>query len=307
VPPVRKKVAPPRRKKGKIPLLGAHVSVAGGLVTAPGRGVRIGADVIQIFSKQNTRWAGRALEEEEVRAFREESVRTRVETVAIHCAYLINLASGREAVRTRSLYALEDEAQRAAMLGVPYLVMHPGSSGEDPPETGEGRICAALRTFGRFPRGVTLLLENTAGQGNSIGWRMEQLRRVIDASGAPGDVGVCLDTAHLFEAGYDISGDDGWEELLDDLARCALLPLVRVWHLNDSKTVLGSRVDRHAHIGQGNIGLSGFRRIVNHPGFRKLPMLLETPKDGKDEFEQDIRNLATIRNLCAARRGGRRG
>lgn len=281
--------------------------MAGGLVTAPARGVRIGADVIQIFSKQNTRWTGRALNEEEARAFREESIRTGVKTIAIHCAYLINLASGKEAVRRRSLYALEDEAQRAAMLGVPYLVMHPGSSGEDPPETGERRISAALRAFGRFPRGVTLLLENTAGQGNSIGRRMEQLRRLIDASGAPRDVEVCLDSAHLFEAGYDISGDEGWEELIGELARCALLPLVRVWHLNDSKTVLGSRVDRHAHIGQGTIGLPGFRRIVNHPGFRKLPMLLETPKDGRDEFEQDIRNLATVRNLCTAGRGSSRG
>jgi deoxyribonuclease-4 len=290
-----------------IPPLGAHVSVAGGLVTAPGRGVRIGADVIQIFSKQNTRWMGRALEEEEAREFREESARTGVETVAIHCAYLINLASAREAVRTRSLYALEDEASRAAMLGVPYLVMHPGSSGEDPEDTGEGRISKALRAFGRFPRGVTLLLENTAGQGNSIGRTMEQFRRLIDASGSPPDVAVCLDSAHLFEAGYDISGDEGWEGLLGELARHALLPLVRIWHLNDSKTTLGSRVDRHSHIGEGKIGLSGFRRIVTHPGFRKLPMLLETPKDGQDEYEKDIRNLTTLRNLCAAKRGSGRG
>ncbi len=305
MPPVRKKVKP-IPGTGRTPRLGAHVSVAGGLVTAPGRGLRIGADVIQIFSKSNTRWTGRPLEEEEARAFREESVRTGVETVAIHCAYLINLASAKKSVRTRSHYALEDEARRAAMLGVPYLIMHPGSSGEDPEETGEARLSAALRAFGRFPRGVTLLLENTAGQGNSIGRSMEQLRRLIDASGAPPDVAVCLDSAHLFEAGYDISVDEGWEELLGELARLALLPLVRLWHLNDSKTVLGSRVDRHAHIGDGNIGLSGFRRIVNHPGFRKLPMLLETPKDGQDEYEKDIRNLATLRSLCAGR-GSRRG
>jgi deoxyribonuclease-4 len=287
------------------PPLGAHVSVAGGLVTAPGRGVRIGADVLQIFSKQNTRWMGKALEEDEAGAFREESARTGIRTVAIHCAYLINLASAKEAVRTRSLYALEDEASRAAMLGVPYLVMHPGSSGEDPEETGEERIANALRTFGRFPRGVTLLLENTAGQGNSIGRTMEQLRRVIDASGAPSDVAVCLDSAHLFEAGYDISGAKGWKGLLNDLARHGILPLVRMWHLNDSKTALGSRVDRHFHIGDGQIGLPGFRRILTHPEFRKLPMVLETPKDGDDEFERDIQNLAVLRNLCTAGRRGR--
>ncbi len=259
--------------------------------------------MIQIFSKQNTRWMGKALEEEEAITFREESARVGVPTVAIHCAYLINLASAREAVRTRSLYALEDEAQRAAMLGVPYLVMHPGSSGEDPEETGEKRLTSALRTFGRFPRGVTLLLENTAGQGNSIGSTIPQLRRLIDASGAPPDVAVCLDSAHLFEAGYDISGDEGWKSLLEELSRHGIFPLVRMWHLNDSKTVLGSRVDRHFHIGEGRIGLPGFRRIVTHPVFRKLPMLLETPKDGEDEFEKDIRNLAVLRNLCKSADG----
>ena len=245
---------------------------------------------------------GKALEEEEAGAFREESARTGIPTVAIHCAYLINLASAKETVRTRSLYALEDEASRAAMLGVPYLVMHPGSSGEDPEETGEERIASALRTFGRFPGGVTLLLENTAGQGNSIGRTMEQLRRVIDASGAPSDVAVCLDSAHLFEAGYDISGEKGWAWLLKELARHGILPLVRMWHLNDSKTALDSRVDRHFHIGEGQIGLPGFRRILTHPVFRRLPMLLETPKDGNDEFERDIQNLAVLRTLCAAGR-----
>ncbi|MGZ8473881.1 MAG: deoxyribonuclease IV [Candidatus Deferrimicrobiaceae bacterium] len=302
MPPVRKKLAASPRTT-EIPRFGAHVSVAGGLVTAPGRGVAIGAEVIQIFSKQNTRWMGKALAEEEAGAFREESARAGISAIAIHCAYLINLASARESVRTRSLYALEDEAARAAMLGVPYLVLHPGSSGEDPEETGERRISSALRTFGRFPRGVTLLLENTAGQGNSIGRTIGQLRRLIDASGAPPDVAVCLDSAHLFEAGYDISGEEGWRGLLEELARHGILPLVRLWHLNDSKTALGSRVDRHFHIGEGGIGLPGFRRIVTHPAFRTLPMLLETPKDGKDEFERDIRNLAVLRSLCAAANG----
>src|SRR4030065_493450 len=140
--------------------------------------------------------------------------------------------------------------------------MHPGASGEDPEETGEGRITSALRAVGRCPRGVTLLLENTAGQGTSIGRTMEQLRRLIDASGAPPDIAVCLDSAHLFEAGYDIAGEEGWERLLEEIARHGILPLVRMWHLNDSKTDLGSRVDRHFHIGEGKIGLPGFRRIV---------------------------------------------
>jgi deoxyribonuclease-4 len=242
---------------------------------------------------------GKALEPDDVHAFRKEADRTGVRTVAIHCAYLINLGSSKESVRTRSLYALEDEASRAAMLGVPYLVMHPGSCGDDPVDEGIRRIAAGLSTFGRFPQGVTLLLENTAGQGNSIGRSMEQLRRLLDACGNPPDVAVCLDSAHLFESGYDISEDEAWQALISEMKRFDIVPLVRMWHLNDSKTPLGSRVDRHFHIGEGKLGLSAFRRIMTDPSFRRLPMVLETPKDGEDDFEMDIKNLATLRGLLS--------
>jgi deoxyribonuclease-4 len=283
----------------KGPPLGAHVSVAGGVHTAPERGKKIGADIVQIFSKQNTRWEGKALEEGDARALREEIERTGVRVGAIHCAYLINLGSANETVRTRSLYALEDEASRAAMLGVPYLVMHPGSSGEDPAEEGIARIASAIRSFGKFPKGVTLLLENTAGQGNSIGRTMGQLRELLDAAGNPADVAVCLDSAHLFESGYDIGTAEGWDALLAEMKKAGILPLVRMWHLNDSKTAMGSRVDRHEHIGEGRMDLSAFRRILNHKGFSTLPMVLETPKGEEDEFTMDLRNLATLRNLIA--------
>ena len=281
------------------PPLGAHVSVAGGVHTAPERGKKIGADVVQIFSKQNTRWEGKALEEGDARALREESERTGVRVSAIHCAYLINLGSANETVRTRSLYALEDEASRAAMLGVPYLVMHPGSSGDDPAVEGIARIASAIRSFGKFPKGVTLLLENTAGQGNSIGRTMGQIRELLDAAGNPPDVAVCLDSAHLFESGYDVGTAAGWDALLAEMKEKKILPLVRMWHLNDSKTAMGSRVDRHEHIGEGRMDLSAFRRILNHGGFSTLPMVLETPKGEDDEFTMDLRNLATLRKLIA--------
>jgi deoxyribonuclease-4 len=281
----------------KGPPLGAHVSVAGGVHTAPERGKRIGADVVQIFSKQNTRWEGKPLEEGDARALREESERTGVRVGAIHCAYLINLGSANETVRTRSLYALEDEASRAAMLGVPYLVMHPGSSGDDPAEEGIARIASAIRSFGKFPKGVTLLLENTAGQGNSIGRTMGQLRELLDAAGNPADVAVCLDSAHLFESGYDIGTASGWDAFLAEMKEKEIHLLVRMWHLNDSKTATGSRVDRHEHIGEGRMDLSAFRRILNHKGFSTLPMVLETPKGEDDEFTMDLRNLATLRKL----------
>lgn len=281
----------------KGPPLGAHVSVAGGVHTAPERGRKIGADVVQIFSKQNTRWEGKALEEGDARALREESERTGVRVGAIHCAYLINLGSANETVRTRSLYALEDEASRAAMLGVPYLVMHPGSSGDDPAEEGIARIASAIRSFGKFPKGVTLLLENTAGQGNSIGRTMGQLRELLDAAGNPPDVAVCLDSAHLFASGYDVGTAEGWDALLAEMKEKKILPLVRMWHLNDSKTAMGSRVDRHEHIGEGKMDLSVFRRILNHKGFSTLPMVLETPKGEDDEFTMDLRNLATLHKL----------
>ena len=281
----------------KGPPLGAHVSVAGGVHTAPERGRKIGADVVQIFSKQNTRWMGKPLEEGDARALREESARTGVRVAAIHCAYLINLGSAKETVRTRSLYALEDEASRAAMLGVPYLVMHPGSCGDDPVEEGISRIATAIRAFGKFPKGVTLLLENTAGQGNSIGRTMGQIRGLLDAAGNPADVAVCLDSAHLFESGYDIGTAPGWDALLEEMSEVAILPLVRMWHLNDSKTPAGSRVDRHEHVGEGRIDVSAFRRILNHKGFSTLPMVLETPKGEDDEFTMDLRNLAALRKL----------
>jgi len=283
----------------KGPPLGAHVSVAGGVHTAPERGKKIGADVVQIFSKQNTRWEGKALEEGDALALREESERTGVRVAAIHCAYLINLGSANETVRTRSLYALEDEASRAAMLDVPYLVMHPGSCGDDPADEGISRIASAIRSFGKFPKGVTLLLENTAGQGNSIGRTMGQLRELLDAAGGPADVAVCLDSAHLFESGYDIGTAAGWDALLAEMREKEILPLVRMWHLNDSKTATGSRVDRHEHIGEGQIDVSAFRRILNHKGFSTLPMVLETPKGEDDEFTMDLRNLATLRKLIA--------
>jgi len=273
--------------------------VAGGVHTAPERGRKIGADVVQIFSKQNTRWMGKALGEEDARALRDESDRTGVRVAAIHCAYLINLGSAKETVRTRSLYALEDEASRAAILGVPYLVMHPGSCGDDPVEEGISRIASAIRSFGKFPEGVTLLLENTAGQGNSIGRTMGQLRELLDAAGDPADVAVCLDSAHLFESGYDIGTAAGWDALLAEMKENTILPLVRMWHLNDSKTPTGSRVDRHEHVGEGQIDVSAFRRILNHKGFSTLPMVLETPKGEDDEFTMDLRNLATLRKLIA--------
>lgn len=273
--------------------------MAGGVHTAPERGKKIGADVVQIFSKHNTRWTGKALEPDDARALREESERTGVRVAAIHCAYLINLASAKETVRTRSLYALEDEASRAAMLGVPFLVMHPGSCGDDPAEEGIARIAAGIRAFGKFPEGVTLLLENTAGQGNSIGRTMGQLRDLLDAAGNPQDVAVCLDSAHLFESGYDIGAPQGWEALLAEMKERKILPLVRMWHLNDSKTAMGSRVDRHEHIGEGKMDESAFRRILNHKGFSTLPMVLETPKGEDDEFTMDLRNLAALRKLIA--------
>lgn len=285
------------------PRFGAHVSIAGGVATAPERGVRIGADVLQIFSKHGQRWEGKAIEADDAHAFRAETERTGVRTVAVHCAYLINLASSKEAVRTRSLYALEDEASRAAMLGIPYLVMHPGSGGDDPEEVAIGRIVSALRAFGRFPEGVSLLLENTAGQGASLGKTMEQLRGILDGAGNPPDVAVCLDSAHLFEAGHDLADPAGWAGLKDALARTGILPLVRMWHVNDSKTGLASRVDRHEHIGRGKLGLEAFRHLVNDPDFRGLPLVLETPKDGEDEYEMDLVNLAALRALVEPAKG----
>ena len=266
-------------------LLGAHEGIAGGVSKAFARAEADGADCLQIFTRNARGWAAKPLEDGEVDAFRTEARRTG-KPVAAHSSYLINVASTDRAIRTKSWEALADELGRCERLGIPALIFHPGSH-EDEPEgirlVGE----AMTRALEEVPGKARLLLETTAGQGACLGWRFEQLAAMRDAvpPKVRRRVGVCVDTCHVFSAGYDIATDAGYEKTMDALDDVVGLSNVRAFHLNDSKRPLGCRVDRHEHIGEGTLGLRPFRLLVNDPRFAEIPGFVETESRFKENIE----------------------
>jgi deoxyribonuclease-4 len=269
--------------------LGAHMSIAGGVDRALERGASIGCDAIQIFLKNNMQWRGRKLTPGEIERFRQRTM-----PVFAHSCYLINLAAPNAGVRQRSIAALVDEIERATALDVPFIVMHPGAhlgSGETAGlKTVARSLDEAFRATRKSP--VKIALETTAGQGSNLGYRVEHLDAILQISRHPSRLAVCVDTCHLFAAGYDIRTRQGYESVMKSLSR---LPVV-AFHLNDSKKPLGARVDRHEHIGKGHIGLAGFRRVLRDPRWRHLPMVLETPKG--EDLREDVENLRALRSLC---------
>ncbi|OGB93162.1 MAG: deoxyribonuclease IV, partial [candidate division NC10 bacterium RBG_16_65_8] len=278
------------------PPLGAHMSIAGGVDTAPLRGREVGCDAIQVFTKSNRQWRSRPLGDEEVEAFRRNVKAAGIGSVVAHDCYLLNLAAPAAAVWKRSVAAFRDELERAERLGIPYLVTHPGSHLAAGETEGIARVAEALNVVhAALPRHrVRVLLETTAGQGSSLGYRFEQLAAILEQVEAPQRVGICLDTCHLFAGGYDIRSPQGYRETMRALAMCVGVARVKAIHLNDSRQGLGSRVDRHAHIGEGRLGLTAFGLLLNDPRFRRVPMILETPKD-EDFVAADRRNLARLR------------
>jgi deoxyribonuclease-4 len=289
------------------------MSIAGGLAQALVRGRAVGCSVVQLFLKNQLQWVGRPLAEDEVAEFRRQQAATGIRTVVAHAAYLINLASPDRAEWQRSVDALGDELERAERLGLPLVVVHPGSHKGAGREPGLARVAEAVDVLhGRSAGyGVRIVLENTAGSGNLLGARLEDLREVLDAVRDPDRLAFCLDTCHLFAAGYDIRGTRGMATILGRFGRAVGFNRIAAFHLNDARAPLGSGLDRHEHIGRGRIGLEAFRYLVSHPGLANCPMAIETPKDG----DRDARNLATLRRLrrcgapaptCAAREPGRR-
>ena len=276
-------------------LLGAHVSVAGGAEKAVARATDLGCDAFQIFVKSPNRWSNAPRPEAESAAFRDAREAAGLPAVA-HAGYLVNLASPKEEVRAKSRDALADELRRCAALGVPGLVLHPGAPQDDGREVGIERVAQGLDAVhaevGASP--VRVLLENTAGQGSTLGVSVGELRAILERIDAPGRVGVCLDTCHAFAAGYDLGGD-GYDRLLDELADGPGLDALACWHLNDSKFPRGKRRDRHANIGDGELGLAPFARLLRDDRFGETPMILETPL-GDDE-QGHARDLATLRSL----------
>jgi deoxyribonuclease-4 len=281
------------------------MSVAGGLPRAVERAVVHGCAALQIFAKNANQWRGRALPKDEIKAFRAQVSAAGIGPVVSHASYLINLASTRPGLRQQSLDAMGDELDRAEALGLLGVVLHPGCYTAGSEAAGLELIAQGLLTLLRARRrGKTMiLLEHTAGQGTSLGATFEQLASIIAKMDGHRRAGVCLDTCHLLASGYDICSPEGYASTFEQFGRLVGFERLRAFHLNDSKKPLGSRVDRHEHIGQGFLGLEPFRRIVNDRRFRDLPMLLETPKaEGKprgviEVDPLDERNLNTLRGL----------
>jgi deoxyribonuclease-4 len=275
------------------------MSIAGGVHNAFAHGERAGCRTLQIFLKNNTQWRGKLLDEEDRALYLEAQARSGIGPVIAHSSYLINLASPGAALRAQSLAALVEELGRARFLGVPWLVLHPGAHMGEGSSAGVARVAAGLDRALEAVPDAGILLENTAGQGSALGHRFEELAAIFERVRYPERLGVCFDTCHAFAAGYDISSPAGYRATLREFDRLVGTGRIRAFHVNDSKRELGCRVDRHAHIGQGRIGLEAFRCLVNDRRFAGVPKILETPK-GKD-LREDRMNLATLRRLV---RGG---
>jgi deoxyribonuclease-4 len=287
-------------------LFGAHCSTAGGPHKALQRGKQIGADIVQIFVKNNMQWFGKPYSAPELELFANELAADKFACVFGHAGYLINLGAAPSENRARSIQSLIQEIGLATDLGLPFLVLHPGAhlgageaAGLDQVVAGLDEALAATRKSA-----VRIAIENTAGQGTCLGNRFEHLAGIFERVKRPERLGLCLDTAHLFAAGHDIRTPKGWNAAMRQVESLLGLKQVLAFHLNDSKTDLGSRVDRHEHIGQGRLGKEAFRHIVNDPRFKKHPGCLETPKT--ESLKEDVMNLATLRSLvkpAGARRG----
>jgi deoxyribonuclease-4 len=278
--------------------LGIHTSTAASLENAALHAADLGANTFQIFSSSPRMWCARMPDPGQIKLLKAARRRFDLNPLVIHVSYLVNLASADPVIRAKSIAAFRGELERAAAIGAEYLVLHPGSHKGRSVEEGIADFVAALRdaAAGFHARGLTVLLENTAGAGSHLGSRFEELAAIRERAGKLTrlPIGYCLDTCHLLAAGFDISTPAGLRSTVRSAESLLGLENVRVFHVNDSKTPLGSRVDRHANIGEGHIPLAAFRRILQHPKLRAKPFILETPID---EPGDDRRNLDTLKRL----------
>ncbi|HEX8774767.1 MAG TPA: deoxyribonuclease IV [Pyrinomonadaceae bacterium] len=280
------------------PRIGIHAPIAGGLQNALLKSRELGCDAVQIFSRNPRGWLAKPLTDEEIERFRAVRAETGIAPVVIHCNYLVNLASANPDILGKSRASFREEVSRGIALGADYLVVHPGSA-KGSCASDAIRVCAEsikIACDGLDLGGFRILLENTAGQGECIGHRFEQLREIMD--GCPElNPGVCFDTAHAFTAGYDFRDEDGLTATIESLERNVGAGNVRAVHFNDSKADYNSRVDRHWHIGEGHIGAEALARVARHPGLAQAAFLLETPQD---EPGDDARNLNMLRSFVRA-------
>lgn len=284
-----------------MPLFGAHLSIAGGCHKAVELAETFGCQTLQLFTKNASQWQGKPLGDDDVSLFKKAVRRLGLKYVTAHDSYLINLASPDPALYRKSLDAFVDEMQRAERLGLAYLVMHPGAHTTDTPEAGLARVAAALdAAHDRCPGyRLQVLLETTAGQGTTLGHRFEHLAAILQAVKQPRRLGVCLDTCHVFAAGYGLATKADYDATFREFDHVVGLGRLKVFHVNDSVKDRGSRVDRHAGLGKGKIGLDAFRWLVTDERFADRPMILETPKEDGDVKDMDRVNLALLRGFLS--------
>lgn len=306
MPPVKGKKArrPNGARDGERRCFGSHLSIAGGMHHAIEEALRLGFSTVQVFVKNQRQWRATPLASDAVEQWHALLDTPGFGPPVAHATYLINLAADDPALFARSRDAFAEELVRCQQLSIPYLVVHPGAAGDASTSDALSRVSRGLNEiFEALPELKTMpLLETTAGQGSSLGRSFDELAAIIDGVREPRRVGVCIDTCHVFAAGYDIRTGDNYDLMMKFVERSIGLDKVRCLHLNDSKRELGSRVDRHEHIGEGCIGADGFRNVLNDPRLAKLPMILETPKGVDDQgVDLDTRNLRRLKRLIRPR------
>ena len=270
--------------------IGLHVSIAGKIWESLGRAKALGCNTMQVFSRNPRGWQASEFDPSDIENFKKLKIDYDIAPVVVHIPYIINLATPIDGLYKKSIVAYMEDIARADVLGVEYVVTHLGSHVGTGEEKGIGRFSEALNQIINQARPKTMiLLENTAGSGSCIGYRFEHIERMIENNDHPERVGVCLDTAHTFESGYDIKTKSGIEKTLKKFDKLIGLDKIKVVHFNDSLSELGSRVDRHQHIGKGNIGLAAMKRIINHPGLKDAAFIMETPKKSDKDDKMNLK------------------
>lgn len=282
-----------------MPLLGSHLSIAGGYYKAVDKAALLRMQTVQIFTKNNNQWAAKPLVDADIKLFRDAVERTKLQKMCAHNSYLINLASPDDVLWDKSLQAMVVEVERAEALGLDGVVMHPGSFVTSTEAEGLKRIAKAINLVHKRTRGVRcqMWLETTAGQGSNLGHRFEHLQTLLQTVRAPELLGICVDTCHIFAAGYPLQTAEEYAATMGEFDDKVGIQRIRGWHLNDSKKPLGSRVDRHEHIGRGCLGLEPFRHLLNDPRFAEIPMYLETEKGEEEGEDLDAINLRVLKGL----------
>lgn len=290
------------KKMAEGPLIGAHMSISGGVDQAPLRGKGVGCKTMQIFTKSSRQWAARPLTEDEIAGFRKNCMDTGIAPVIGHNCYLINLATADRALWKKSHDSFLTELQRSDQLGLLGLVFHPGSHVGAGEKAGLRRIIQSVDDLLEKTEGskVRMLVETTSGQGTNLGCRFEHLAEIIASVKQKSRMGVCYDTSHTFAAGYDIRTEDAYHRTLEEFDKVIGLDRLCAFHFNDSKGGLGSHLDRHEHIGRGELGREPFRLILRDPRFQSVPKILETPKGKRGKTEWDAVNLNVLRRLATA-------